>query len=325
MDNTTASLNTTYPASPSCVVFKFIVIGCFSGTLGVLGTIGNIMAFIFLQKDKLGKVSAFTLKMLSLVDALFLFLYFICVTFFQIFILLDKIHLVYYAFSYLAGYGFMFAVMMRTAATWITSLISYQRYISVCHPLGMNGLLTMKTTIIQIAAIMVYSVVIVVPRFFEFEYVYVHTEEGALLKRTYSRLWYNEIYQSIYKTGIMIVINKMIPLVSMCIATGYTIYTLKRKFNGMHSSRRHSVQSYTSGTHKLFITKTLIAVVSLYVITNIPNMANDLAFLITNGPEKCDLLDKYTAISNTIVISNSAINVLIYYPFTMSIRKGCCK
>ena len=47
---------------------------------------------------------------------------------------------------------------------------------------------------------------------------------------------YNTVYVNLYKTGIMTVVNKMLPLVCMCLVTGYTIYTLKKKQKIIHPS-----------------------------------------------------------------------------------------
>lgn len=308
--------------SDGCIIFEFITVGCIDGSIVVLGVVGNLSAFVSMHKTSLGQVVIFTLKVLSMLDALVLILYFSGMVWAQLFFFLGKEDLIYISYLYVNTYVFPVAVMARTSGTWITVMICHHQYVAVCHPLKGTTNIDYQKTKIHTMIIIVYGIMVSIPRLFEYEFYTIDGEQQV--QRRYSSVWHNTIYQTLYKIGIMVVVNKFLPVICMCAFLGFIVHSLKKR--KQIAVLPVSANATVIIQNSMIITRMLLAVIIFYITTNIPSMMNDIVNMIDTSDSYCDeFWYRFTIMSNTLTISNSAFNVFAYYPSTGQLKRCCCK
>ncbi len=240
-------------------IFDFIMEGCIDGTIVLFGIIGDIIAFLRLPKSNLGKVTLFTLKTLSTLDASYLVLHFMSLVWPQIWYIFGKGNIVNDAALYTMAYVYPLGIMASTGSTWMTVMICYHRYISVCKPLDACTMITISKVRVQTFAIIVYGIVITSPRLLERNF---HVSDCGILEIGFSDYWYNSFYQGIYKIAIMLILNRIIPLLYMCIASVLIIHTI-RKQNQKVCPTTEITSEYAIVQQQKKITITLMMVVTL--------------------------------------------------------------
>ncbi len=324
--NCTALCESLHDTPPrSCVILTFIVDSCLAGILVVLGLILNISAFLSLQHAKIGEVTVFILKALSLADATALLSYFVFCCWSPIFALIGRYDLIREPMMVLSTYGYCLTVLFRTICTWITVLICYHRYLAVCNPLHAHRLITLSRAKIELICVLSFSVCVNIPQFFEYMLIQIFCADSKQYFFQLPRhMWHHHLYRSIYKIGMMVVLNKLVPMSILCILSAFTISALqtrKRKVVPIINTRRKSRWTGFAG-RSLNITYTLMTVIAVYIGTNLPTMIPHIVNLIDQDPRQCDeFWHQYIVVANMIAISNSTVNVLAYHPKVGQLRK----
>jgi len=79
-----------------------------------------------------------------------------------------------YVAFHAASYRWLFptAYVLRLINTWLTVLLTVDRYVAVCRPLHAHRLCTMKRTCLQIVSVIIFSFAFCLPRYFEYFYNY---------------------------------------------------------------------------------------------------------------------------------------------------------
>lgn len=136
--------------------------------IAVLGVLGNLVSFLVLclmRKHRLRSVTTM-LQALSVSDTMVLLAGFLL-----------------RSMRYLAGeryvlaFTIMFPVLfattyaLRLINTWLTVLLTFDRYVAVCYPLHAHRICTTKKTYVQIACVILFSFAFCIPRYFESETV----------------------------------------------------------------------------------------------------------------------------------------------------------
>ncbi len=296
-------------------IVVFVMQGCIDGTITVLGATANIVALFRLSQSNMGKVTLFTLRVLSVLDASCLVLYFTSSVWPHIFVIIGKQYMIHNVATYTTAYVYPFVIMASNASTWITVMICHHRYIAVFKPMNAASIITMSKVKLQTVVIIVYSIIITSPRLMERT---IYMEDNGFLSLKFASYWYNPVYRGLYKIAIMLVVNKVLPLVYMSIASGLLIHEVLKQYKtivpmrDIHNTGRDIVQKQRK------ITCTLMSVVVLYVLTNLPIILNSIPTMFY----KSSNITLY--IMNSLLISNSALNVVIYYPYTSKIRNIFC-
>ena len=147
-------------------IFTFIVIIVCMNIVVLTGTVGNILTFIVLQKDKLRRATHFILSSLSIFDTLFL----ITSYFFQsvpTFISERNQPTAHRIFALCGPFIYMLGHSTRMMRNWTVVLVSLERFIAACYPLRAITHCTRRNARIAITTIVVLCILYNCPRFFE--------------------------------------------------------------------------------------------------------------------------------------------------------------
>lgn len=137
---------------------------CFA--LVIFGIVGNLISLYVLskhrQRQKLRTI-LILLRTLAVVDTLVLVSIFLVRT-------LRYIGPREYIAFFTRVYPYLYPTVyvLRLMNTWMTVLLTIDRYVAVCKPLHAQRLCTVRRTYIQVAVVVVLSVLVCVPRYFEY-------------------------------------------------------------------------------------------------------------------------------------------------------------
>lgn len=134
--------------------------------LVIFGIVGNLISLYVLskhrQRQKLRTI-LILLRTLALVDTLVLI---------SIFLVRSLRYIGprdYIAvFTRIYPYLYPTAYVLRLMNTWMTVLLTIDRYVAVCKPLHAQRLCTVRKTYLQVAIVVILSILICVPRYFEY-------------------------------------------------------------------------------------------------------------------------------------------------------------
>lgn|SRR6218665_685377 len=129
--------------------------------LGVLGNLVSLVVLCYMRKGKLRAVATM-LQALAVSDTLVLVAGFWLRTMRY---LGGQTFVYYHTITFPVFFSTIY--VLRLVNTWLTVLLTFDRYVAVCHPLHAQSLCTTKRTYIQIVSVVVASFAFSVPRYFE--------------------------------------------------------------------------------------------------------------------------------------------------------------
>ena len=309
MNTTDVYANTSVPttdAGPSSMAyFRFIVNTCIQGPIAVFGLIGNIMAVIVLFRQKTKATTTIILKALTIADTLYLVSMFLLVSLRYINAITNTMNGYMSIFHYIFRWFYPQLYIYRTMITWLTVLLTIDRYIVVCKPLHAPRICTKKRAWIEVIVVLVVSLLYNIPRFFEYEI----SDEIA---RGYARtpMTSNKVYVFLYRIALFLLLMYIIPLLVLLIANTRLILTFKK-------AEKMRSQMANKGQQTKDITYMVIATVFFFFLANVPAFVAQLLWALYEvfKPSLNHILPYYSYhsnISNILVTLNSAINFVIY-------------
>ncbi len=237
---------------------------------------------------------------------------------------------------YLWAYLWPFSPISHVSTIWITVLVTVQRYMAVCQPLAQftSKLERVRTVRLQVTAVLLGAVVYNIPRFLENEIVVKSTDNGSYvfgINRT--ELYYNNVYQILYKNVLFFACMSVIPLVTLCVLTFRLVRELRRS--------RHSRQELAAGRGgdrggnremESGLSLSLLGVVLAFLLCQTPAVVNRLLTLTLPPKDRqCGgLRFFFTPLSNLLVFINSSVNFFIYclcsrtFRRHLKLRLACC-
>lgn len=322
--------------------------------ISVLGILGNLFAFIVLCWHKQRSTTSVLLQGLAIIDSLIL----ACT------ILLRSLRYSIPGFDRGEGYIYMFRWLypsihiLRLISTWMTVLLTVDRFIAVRHPLHAQRLCTLRRTYVLMVLISLIAIVISTPRFCEFEAIRVG--DSVLMKST--AFHKDEIYTLGYRIVFFMIIMYLIPMVLMIILNTLLLITLhkanshRNALQGSltanillqeHSPKRsphlrenHDGNSFihtelSSGSHQrrgsmnMSVTVIVITIVVVSITCNSMAMTAHIFWSLTTTFPHLAHLDParrvLSNISNLLVTINSAINFVIYCLCSHNFRCMCVR
>ena len=183
------------------------------------------------------------------------------------------------------------------------------RYVAVCHPLKAKLWCNLRNTKIQIFVITTTCIVYSVPRFFYNKVTISPDGTQALLGKTdfAKTFWYSMFYETfLYFTLIYV-----IPFPLLFAMT----YKLVRSLKKIKHKRDQMTQTKSQFRDDRDLTRTLIAVVVIFIICQTPSPIRRAVFnTIPKSQTGCGyFMYYYHPLSTLILMLNSAVNVIIYY------------
>lgn len=154
---------------PTVVMLRHISEIWISFPLVIFGIVGNLLSLSVLcqprQRQKLRTI-IILLRTLAVFDILVLVSVFLLRT---MRLIGPTVYLVFFTLTY--PYLYPVAFELRLINTWITVLLTVDRYVAVCRPLHAQRMCSVRRTYAQVAAVILLSVLFCLPRHFEYHIV----------------------------------------------------------------------------------------------------------------------------------------------------------
>ena len=198
-------------------------------------------------------------------------------------------------------------------------LLFYFRYIKVCRPLNAQRLSTKCGVKIQLIIVVLISLLIELPRYFEYRIQKVTISDATYYFLDSTELWDNFLYQLLYKTIAMVVFRRIVPISVTLLLTILLVRNLYHRRdirNKMFASQRDHGKSGNT------VTTVLIITAICFIICHTPGAIYPIFRITMNIPAYCDHFYTYfSIIADMLSVLNSGLNFFIYYPAIPSFRR----
>ena len=297
------------------VVRKVLELGL-SLPMAVLGIVGNILALVVLRRYKHRQTTTVLFQALAVADILVLVSG----------IVVRSARLIYPRSSFYTWFHYMCRWMyptnyfIRLIDTWITVLLTVDRFIAVCHPLQATRMCTMKRTYYSLVAVVVHSFLFSLPRYFEYQIVpgiYPSTNRTGHFFAT-TPIVNNQIYNVGYRICAFFVVMYLVPMVLLISLNASLLFALRKARRERSSLRLASDHPRSITTrNNSSVTFIVITVVVMCVACNSSAMVSHILWSIQLTYKRYEISlnssRRYASnISNVLVTLNSAINFIIY-------------
>lgn len=306
------------------LVMSFTINSLGAGFICLLGFIGNALSFAILSRDKsTSPVAAFLLKSLSFADNLFLSVWFVHSSLNDAFVYfgLDRsFHVSYY---YLRIYSYPLVFIGQTATIWLTVLIAASRYIAVCLPYKASVYCNLSITRRGVMAVLAFSVLYNVPRFFETELATVTRKNVTRQQLQRSAMGQNGVYVFVYFDILYYIFSFVLPLLLLFLFnTRLTIaYRAVRKKRS--KMRLSSCSAGRKDSHEQSITLVMIIVILVFMVCNAP--ARIVQIVLQYNRQECRTVSSFvTRLSTLLEVFSSSANFLVYVAFRKQFREALC-
>ncbi len=216
---------------------------------------------------------------------------------------------------YSVAYLYPLGMASKSASVWLLSVITFERYMAVCHPLKAMSLFYSNqqafcTLLVVMASSLGYNLI----RFWEFGLT---TDEDNNV-RLRLLLRDKPIYHSFYYTGLYLVTHFLVPFVILTILNCLIAGAISSAKTRRQSISRQEMREYKTA-------HMMIVIIVIFLLTNtIPYVLNICEVLKPDLMESSDnnaipyvIMD----ISNLLVVLNSATTCFIYFFFSSKFRR----
>lgn len=292
------------------VFFGFWLNGIGIIVIGIIGIFGNIASIRVLSHKQMRSSVNFILIALAssdlglIISAIFLFA--LTTVYPYNGYLKDYLFLMY---PTITGITFPLATILQTVSIYLTFLISFERYIAVCHPLKAKSFCTKERTKVSIFVVVLLSIIYNIPRFFEIA-IYSGTDQeyGTFYAVIASKLRRDTLYIKIYIHWLYCIFINLIPL------SGITFFNLMI-YRQVKIVNRMRIKLTRKEMQDIKLTTMLFCVVIVFLSCNFPAVLTNILetfYGIHN--------DHLTKLSNFFVTVNSSVNFIIYVVLVKKFR-----
>lgn len=290
--------------------------------LSLFGTIGNILSLIVLFQQHMRSGTNFILAFLSISDLLFL-LHSLLFSGINIQIYLDPFHgknirnIMYPVFG---AYG---SLVTARITSWLTALLSVERFIAVHFPMRVRRLCSKKHTIIAISIIYIVTILMFLPYALKYKVVQKTKQNktySVLLKSDFGSVDFYDAY------GIfMNVVFRFLPILVLIVLNSLIIYVVKKTWTRRQGMTSNAAQSGKHGcSEQTHITTMLMVVTFLFAACILPGAINSTVTHIWADYSKFgkarNLKECISYITYFFETLNSSVNFLLYMALS---RKFC--
>ena len=278
------------------------------------GIVANILSFVVLSRQKNRMTTTVLLQALAVCDTLILLVVLLLRSLPNFHILSGTDTLsAYINVHYSSTFVCLFPVMyfLRLTDTWLTTLLTVDRYIAVCHPLQVQRLCTLSRAYKNMAIVFVMALVFSAPRFFEYRL----TDENCRGIASTSLLD-NRAYTILYQAVLFSVVMYAVPMTLLVWMNWRLLRELRRSntFRATLSQTQRSAHKVMSA--KKSVTLIVVIVVLVCIACNLIAAVTHILWSLHRCFSSMDYLiaprATLTIISNVVVTLNSAINFFIY-------------
>ena len=310
-------MNSTQSISPnidysSCLLFDFYTLGLTLSLTSLLGTLGNSLSILTFWPTRNENSTSLLLLTLAMVDIGVLITHTVmispgafckylgsCMTYMN------------FTFHWMTAYFWPFGSSFHLASTWLVVLVTFNRFIGVCHPHKFKSWMSVKMMKIQIIIIGAGSFVYNLPRFFD-DWVKL-SPDGTHFDIYLTKLGSSEVFGYFYNVALYYIVIYVIPfsgLIYMSVCLAKAIKDAKAKRAQMTRAKKDE--------HDL--TLSLVIVVIVYMICQILNPIRRVLFAaIPSSSYRCG--NPIIFVTSLGIIINSSINFVIYCIFSPRFRR----
>ena len=286
----------------------------------LLGLVGNIISFFTWGKIAHQNALTFLLRALAVIDC--------CLLTGEVFRVLTDVDIsIYYVDGWLytttevlRPYTLVYIyplIYMALLANILTSVcIGMNRYIVVCKPLQATQLCTTSNAWKQVICIVLLSLLIILPSFFECEVVKI--SDGSLMAMcTY---FDNKWYYYIYHIGLYFIFGSLIPF-------GFLTFFCMRVIITLRTARRQPIDRHGDPLQETRITSMVFVLLGSFVVCHVYWWIQ--LFCVYFLPY--DTFHSYIwgsyglSFAELMIILNSSINWCIYCAFFNKFRRAICE
>ncbi|KAH8345759.1 hypothetical protein KR067_003399 [Drosophila pandora] len=285
---------------------EFWVCGVLINIVGLLGILGNIISMIILSRPQMRSSINYLLTGLARCDTVLILTS----------ILLFGIPSIYpytghffgyynYVYPFISPAVFPIGMIAQTASIYMTFTVTLERYVAVCHPLRARALCTYGRAKIYFIVCVCFALAYNMPRFWEVLTVTYPVPETDVILHCVrpSRLRRSETYINIYIHWCYLIVNYIIPFLTLAILNCLIYRQVKR-------ANRERQRLSRSEKREIGLATMLLCVVVVFF------MLNFLPLVLNISEAFYSTIDhKLTKISNLLITINSSVNFLIYIIF----------
>ncbi|ELT94019.1 hypothetical protein CAPTEDRAFT_111217 [Capitella teleta] len=300
----------------NCLLFDMLTHGVTLLSISLLGTIGNSLSMLTFWSTRNEIPTSLLLLSLAVADTTVLITHalMICPRAFCEFSGGCQTYMAY-VFPWMTAHFWPVASTCHLASTWLVLLVTFNRFIGVCHPHKFKTWMSIRRMKIQIAAIGVTSLVYNIPRFCDDDVRL--SKDGDRFDMYRTALGSSELYKYVYNIGLYYIVIYVIPfasLIFMSVCLCQTIRLTKAKRAQMSKTNREEND----------LTLSLVIVVIVYMTCQLLNPIRRVLFVVipsTNKP--CGNLIIFATTLG--IVFNSAVNFVIYCIFSPRFRRQLLK
>lgn len=312
----------------SCTEFMLYLNTVVIGALCLLGLAGNTLSLLVLRKDRHNEVAVFLLQVLAVADNALLIVSFVILT---IFVGLTSVpgpkETLEPAVPYLKKYLNPLGYMTKCMTVWTTVLLAINRFVAVYRPFAFNRFLTPLVAKIQVLVVFLFSVLLNVPRVFQYDVV---VRTNALnVTETVSVVTHfgkDTLVEMVYFNIIYTTVILGAPVALIVCLNALLIRRLRLSMKNM----RRNLTTYI-GTQERNITTVMIIIIVEFFVCHTPDrIVNFLKLLAesetASGTWACPHSLFYaSSISNVLIVFNSSSNFIVYFTFRERFRRILCE
>ncbi|XP_059171956.1 G-protein coupled estrogen receptor 1-like [Physella acuta] len=295
------------------IVWRVWVFGLGGCVVCCLGIISNLCAIVVLAHFRKKSSAPLLLIFLAVLDALYLLYY----------LFLENLNVLSGAAvispSYRAHTEPVYSVLyplphlLQTAISYTVVILSLERYLVVACPLTTYRLNTVKMAIIAMVSILVFAVVYQTPHYMAYKYDYLGRNNTGP-KKTFHRTEFGTLtfYNSVYNRWLNLTVNFLLPFAALVTLNGLLVKVLNRDKKDLSLIQLPSpTQRRSYQEHRL-----TLMVISMTAIFFLCELIEVTSFILTVGMDNFGQtnrdVNRFSALADLIVLTNSAINFLIY-------------
>ncbi len=296
------------------VVYVFVI-----GIIVLVGTVGNILSFCVLSKDKKRNSTTGLLQVLTVVDTL-------CLAASLFIFTIPTIHKetnwwpsLKNAEPYIELFSWPFASICFTATVWIVLLMTIDRYLVISRPLQSRAKGSARIKVATVF-VCVAAVLFNIPRFWDHELV---TTSDERIATEHSALRESALYKLIYMVILHSIFRSVGPLIVLSVLNFGLVRHLRKAQRAQGELGRTTIQENN-------VLLMLVSVVSVFVVCFLPDTLVRVVYVILNlgfGKSKTKAIMYAHFVTNALLVLNSAINCLIYcftgQKFRKQLREVC--
>lgn len=301
------------PPEQCAILPKFWINAVLTGTLCLLGIIGNSVSFAVLRRDREAPVASLLLQALAVVDNLLLVLWFVHFSLRDVFSFAGFCDDGYRTWMYVRLYSYPLLFVAQTATIWTTVLIASYRYLAVCKPYRALALSSVPVIQRSLVVVFCFAVFYNLPHFFEVELATMTSPNGTerYVFRSTS-LGRSRLYGLVYFDVLYYIFSFTLPLLLLTVLGAKLVIAYQAVLRRRRRSSRQGADQN--------ITLVMIVVVIVFVMCNAP--ARVVQLLWAYRVQKCGTFRFVVMeLSNTLEVLNSSVNFVIYCVYRKQFRR----